>query len=127
MVVALVAFVVASGCHASTTGTPTSAAPSASPARGDVRGETTLAVEAGDFYFSPATIVGAPEQTLTITMTNPGTAAHTFTIEGNTTDVNVPIGQSRTFEITFPASGSVVFYCRYHERVGMRGTLRAAP
>ncbi len=119
--------VVATACHASTAGTPTSAAPSPSPARADVREQTTLAVEAGDFYFSPATIVGAPSQTLTITMSNPGTAAHTFTIDGTSTDVNVPVGQSRTFEITFPASGSVVFFCRYHERVGMRGTLRNAP
>lgn len=124
--VALVTVVVASACHASTAGTPSSAAPSPSPARADVRGQTTLAVEASDFYFSPATIVGAPDQTLTITMTNPGTAAHTFTIDGTTTDVNVPIGESRTFEIAFPASGSVVFYCRYHERVGMRGNLRVA-
>lgn len=117
----------ATACHASAAGAPTSAAPSPSIARADVRGRPSLAVEAGDFYFSPATIVGGPNQTLTITMANPGTAAHSFTIDGTGTDVDVPVGQTRTFTITFPASGSVRFYCRYHERVGMRGTLRVAP
>jgi hypothetical protein len=50
-------------------------------------------------------------------------APHTFTIDGQDVDVQLGAGESGQAEVTFPDSGALVFYCRFHVSGGMLGGL----
>jgi plastocyanin len=57
-----------------------------------------------------------------ITVTNVGSAAHTFTITGKGVDVVNNPGQSQKVTIDL-APGTYQFICRFHVSFGMKGTL----
>lgn len=88
------------------------------------RGEQELALELDDFYFEPTVISGSPGQTLSLRLSNEGSAAHTFTLEEQGIDVELEPGGSAQVEVTFPDSGLALFFCRFHAGSGMRGALR---
>ena len=92
----------------------------------DVQGKTTFAIDAQDFSFSPNALTGSAGQSLTITVTNKGTATHTFTIDSENVSVQLAPGDSQKVTVTFPQSGSVEFYCKFHVSSGMKGTLQVA-
>jgi plastocyanin len=92
----------------------------------DVSGQPTFAMSAVDYSFSPSTLTGTAGQKLTITVRNDGTATHTFTIDSQHVDVEIPPGQSEDVTVTFPQSGSVEFHCRFHVSLGMTGKLEVA-
>jgi plastocyanin len=89
----------------------------------DVSGESSLEFELDDFYFEPTVLQGEAGQTLTLEAFNEGDEAHTFTSEGLGVDEEVEPGGETSIEVTFPASGQVVFVCRFHESQGMRGAI----
>ena len=89
--------------------------PAESPAGG---GETRVGLE--DFKFDPADITVATGTTLELD--NEGKAPHTFTVEGQSIDVEVAAGASGTADITIPA-GDYKVICKFHEGQGMVGTL----
>jgi plastocyanin len=92
----------------------------------DASGEDELKLEADDFYFSPTVITGAAGQSLTVEIENEGNAPHTFTIDDQGIDEQIEAGEDASVEVTFPDSGEVLFYCRFHQGQGMRGGLKAA-
>jgi plastocyanin len=98
---------------------PTSPAPAA-----DVAGKTSFTIDTYDDFFSPNTLMGSAGQKLSLTITNKGTAAHTFTIENQNVDVTLMPGTSQTVKVAFPKSGSTQFVCRFHESMGMVGELQ---
>jgi plastocyanin len=90
----------------------------------DVTGTEEIEVELDDFYFEPTVLEGAAGQTLTVTMFNEGDAPHTFTIDELQVDEELQPGdEDVTAEVTFPDSGALVFYCRFHVGGGMLGGL----
>lgn len=92
----------------------------------DVSGMSDAEIEADDFTFAPATLVGTSGQTITLTVTNNGSASHTFTIDDQNVDEELASGDSVEVSVTFPDSGSVRFYCRFHGGGGMEGELTVA-
>jgi plastocyanin len=92
----------------------------------DVSGKQKIEVEADDFYFKPTVLNGTPGQKATIDIHNEGNASHTFTIDGQNVDVEVGPTEERDVEVTFPESGTLRFYCRFHEAQGMAGELEAS-
>lgn len=125
------------GAGPTTTGvTPPTASPSTSPAGsgGNLYGAGgrygggsstsvsagTLKQGAGGFVFSPARLTVTSGDTITIT--NVGIAAHTFTATGKGIDVVNAPGQSKKVTINLPA-GTYAFVCRFHATLGMKGTL----
>lgn len=108
---------------AGSTSAPASTGPSSGSDTLDVSGQDRAEVDADNFFFSPSALVGSASQTLTITVKNQGTAPHTFTIDGAGVDVEVLPGQEQDVTVTFPDSGSVGFYCRFHVGSGMKGQL----
>jgi len=117
-------------CSSSSSSSSSSAAGGAttSPAAAgtDVSGKTTFAIDAQDFSFSPNALTGSAGQSLSITVTNKGSATHTFTIDSENVDVELAPGDSQKVTVTFPESGSVEFYCKFHVSSGMKGTLQVA-
>jgi plastocyanin len=90
----------------------------------DVAGKSSIEVEMDDNYFSPTILKGTPGQSLTVDLHNEGKMAHTFTLPSEGVDTVVQPGKEATVHITFPRSGGrVLFYCRFHAQLGMRGAL----
>lgn len=73
--------------------------------------------------FSPATLTGKPGSKQTIHLTNSTAKPHTFTIPEQSLDTLVPTGATGDVTVTFPASGELVFVCKFHAKKGMTGTL----
>jgi plastocyanin len=91
----------------------------------DVSGESELDLELDDFYFEPTLLTGTAGQTVTIELENEGDAKHNFSLPDQAVDKDVESGQKAQVEVSFPDSGTLVFFCKYHQSMGMRGALRA--
>jgi plastocyanin len=90
----------------------------------DVAGASEIEVELDDFYFEPTVLEGDAGQTLTVDLFNEGEAPHTFTIDSLSVDETLQPGdEGLSAEVTFPDSGALLFYCRFHAGGGMRGGL----
>jgi plastocyanin len=89
----------------------------------DVSGKTSLELEQDDFYFSPTIITGSPGQKLTVEIKNEGTAEHNFSLPSESIDKSLQPGTNTTVTITFPKSGTAVFFCKFHRSSGMLGEL----
>ena len=86
-------------------------------------GSLTLQQGAGGFVFSPADLTVKKGDTVAVT--NVGTAAHTFTVSGQSIDITNDPGQTTAVTVDLPP-GSYPFICRFHAQLGMRGTLTVA-
>jgi plastocyanin len=91
----------------------------------DVADESEVEVEADDYYFEPTILKGKPGQKLTLEVENEGKAEHNLTIDKQGVDKDIAVGEKATVEVTFPASGTVAFYCKYHTSQAMAGALEA--
>jgi plastocyanin len=89
----------------------------------DIVGTSDFELEMYDFYFQPTVLTGEAGQTITLEALNEGTNPHTFTLDAIQVDLEVPPGQNATTKVTFPESGALLFYCRFHAGGGMRGGL----
>jgi plastocyanin len=89
----------------------------------NVTGMADFEVEADDFYFGPTVLEGDAGQTLSVALHNEGEASHTFTIDEAGIDEEIQPGAETTVDVTFPQSGALVFYCRFHRGGGMLGAL----
>ena len=87
----------------------------------DLAGATTLSMDLGDNWFAPTYVRATPGATLMVTLTNSGTAPHTFTVDAPKVDVTVEAGGTGAASVTLPASGGVRFYCKFHAAQGMQG------
>jgi len=89
----------------------------------DVSGMDELELEQDNFYFEPTVLKGSPGQSLRVELSNESTPEHNCSIDAQSIDQDVEGGENATVTVTFPTSGSVVFYCKYHRGSGMVGEL----
>jgi plastocyanin len=89
----------------------------------DVTGTEEVDLEMDNFNFEPTVLEGEAGQTLTFELENEGDVTHTFTIDELEVDEEVQPGDKGEAEVTFPDSGALVFYCRFHQSGGMLGAL----
>jgi len=94
----------------------------------DVSGKGTFELEMdndnGQFYFKPTVLKGTAGQQLTLTLKNEGDTLHNFSLVGSEANgVDVQAGQEGSIQVTFPQSGVVEFFCKYHRSLGMVGEL----
>lgn len=118
-VLALVGAACSKSSSPSTNPTQPATAASATSASPSAAG-TTLQQGAGGFVFSPTTLTLKKGESITVT--NVGSASHTFTITGKGIDVVNTPGQSQSVTINL-APGTYPFICRFHVSLGMKGTL----
>jgi plastocyanin len=88
----------------------------------DVSGDSAE-VRLDDFYFEPTVLKGEAGQKVTLEVANEGSAEHNFTLEDQDIDQDFEPGDQAEVEVTFPDSGTLVFFCKYHAGQGMRGAL----
>jgi plastocyanin len=79
-------------------------------------------------YFKPSILVGSPGERIRLTVVNRGLVpfTHNFTLESQGIDHDIPWERTYTVTVTFPKSGALLFYCKYHVTVGQVGELRAS-
>jgi plastocyanin len=92
----------------------------------DVSGKADTSLELDDFYFEPTVLEGEAGQQISIELENEGEADHNFSITDQNIDQDVAPGDKTEIQVTFPDSGSVLFFCRFHESSGMAGALEVA-
>ena len=91
----------------------------------EVDNVTSVEVEMDDFYFEPTVLTGAPGQKLTLELKNDSDAGtlHNFSLSDQNIDQDVLADQSTDVTVTFPQSGFLEFFCKYHKASGMVGEL----
>jgi plastocyanin len=82
---------------------------------------TTTEVEIDDYYFKPTFLKVAPGQKITLELKNEGKATHTFTSTQLGVDKEMPPASKATITVTVPMSGNAMFFCRFHQSLGMQG------
>ena len=87
----------------------------------EVKGQTELELEADDYYFAPTFLRGEPGQRLKLEIDNESSMLHNLSISAQSIDQDVPPKGKVEVEITFPPSGAVPFFCKFHAALGMRG------
>ena len=92
----------------------------------DVSGESEVDLEQDDFYFEPTVLTGEAGQTISVHIENEGDATHNFSITDQDIDEDVDAGDEADVDVTFPESGTVVFFCKFHEAQGMVGGLEVS-
>ena len=80
-------------------------------------------VQMRDFSYSPNSIVNTVNDPVTITVTNAGPSAHTFTINGVADSGSIPAGQTRTVQFTPTRAGDLTFFCTIHGQATMSGRI----
>ena len=89
----------------------------------DVTGLAELHLEADEYYFEPAFLRGTPGQKLKLEVENESSTLHSFTIPEQKLDMDIRPEGKVVVEVTFPPSGLVRFFCRFHSALGMEGEL----
>jgi plastocyanin len=89
----------------------------------NVAGLSDFELQMNEFYFRPTILTGEPGQTITLELFNDGTRGHTFTIDLLRVDLEIEPERTAGTKVTFPDSGALLFYCRFHAGGGMRGGL----
>ena len=89
----------------------------------DVSGRDEFDLELDNFYFGPTVLKGTPGQTLKLDLENEGDVDHNFSIEAQSISQDVAPAEKQEVTVTFPQSGIVEFFCRFHRSSGMIGEL----
>jgi YVTN family beta-propeller protein len=89
----------------------------------DVRNRSKLELEADDYYFSPTFLQGTPGQKLTLVVESEASTLHNISIPALGIDKDIPYKGKVEVDVTFPASGTLAFFCKFHGALGMNGQL----
>jgi plastocyanin len=87
--------------------------------------DSTVSIEANDFFFAPTCVTGLSAGAVTLTVHNSSQTLHNVTIQSLGIDQDVPGGQSVTVTVQFGGS-PLPFFCKYHRTSGMVGALLPA-
>jgi len=89
-----------------------------------VKGKQEIELEADEYYFKPTFLQGMPGQRLTLEIENESGTLHNISLPEQHLDVDIPPKGKVMVDVVFPASGTVRFFCKFHEALGMHGALR---
>lgn len=89
----------------------------------DLSGQAEASVELDNFYFEPTVLKGTAGQKIKLELENEGSALHNFTLDAQGIDQDVEPGKKAEVTVSFPQSGSLQFFCKYHKALGMAGEL----
>ena len=81
----------------------------------------TVEVTASDFEFQPTSLSVDPGAEVSVSLTNDGETAHTFTVSDVDFEVQAEAGASAEGTFTAPDSGTIDYVCAFHSN--MTGTI----
>jgi hypothetical protein len=76
--------------------------------------------------FSPTILVGSPDQEIDLTIENQTPALHNFSTVDEAIDRDIEVGGSISVHVTFPRTGYLFFFCKYHLQDSQIGAFQAA-
>jgi plastocyanin len=79
-----------------------------------------------DFKYTPARFNAAAGQSVSITVSNQGAVAHTFTITGVVDSGQIAPGQTKTVTFTPQQAGNLIYFCTVHGQAIMSGQIMVA-
>ena len=85
----------------------------------------TVDIEISDNYIGPTFINAKAGTTLHISLKNAGKATHSFSIDALHIEKILPAGGKGAVDVEVPAAGSLRFYCKFHQSMGMQGAILA--
>jgi predicted lipoprotein with Yx(FWY)xxD motif len=92
--------------------------------KGTVTAEhNAVSLEADEYYFEDTFVKAHAGSTLTVSIKNDGKLEHTFTVPGQSVDVDLKPHHSAKVKVTVPSNGALLFYCRLHGPNGSDGDL----
>jgi YVTN family beta-propeller protein len=89
------------------------------------QGQEELELEADDYYFAPTFLQGEPGQKLQLEIENESGTLHNISIPALGLDRDIPPKGKVEIAVTFPPSGVIHFFCKFHAALGMNGALLA--
>src|SRR5262245_52133182 len=89
-----------------------------------VKGKQEIELEADEYYFKPTFLQGTPGQRLKLAIENESGTLHNISLPEQHLDLDIPPKGKVMVDVVFPASGTVRFFCKFHEALGMHGALR---
>ena len=92
----------------------------------DVASLRVVKMEADDYYFGPTFLRGKPGQHLRLRIENESGTLHNITIAAQQIDRDILPKKTIELDVTIPASGTLVFSCKFHGPLGMNGQRAAS-
>ena len=92
-----------------------------------VNGVAEATTATRDFGYVSSIVVTRGLLPLRITIRNQGVHTHTFTIDSLGVDVVISRGATKTVTLNLTRPGRFLFYCRFHQNLGMRGHVVVEP
>ena len=89
----------------------------------DISAQRVVKLEADDYYFGPTFLRGKPGQRLRLRIENESGTLHNITIADQQIDRDILSKKTIEVDVTMPASGTLVFSCKFHGPLGMNGHL----
>ncbi len=86
-------------------------------------GKTEVAISTENFAFAPSFIQGTPGSRVTLVVKNDSTAGHNVSLAAQSIDKNIAAGATERIEVSIPATGALLFFCKFHAGSGMNGEL----
>ena len=86
-------------------------------------GVASATTTARDFGYVPALIQAPRGVPLRVTIRNQGAHTHNFSIDALGVDLVIPPRTTQVVTLRFPVAGVYLFYCRFHQALGMRGRI----
>ena len=83
-------------------------------------------VTIADFKYTPARFNATAGQQVSITVSNQGNVAHTFTITGVVDSGQIAPGQTKTVTFTPQQAGNLIYFCTIHGQATMSGQIMVA-
>lgn len=83
---------------------------------------STLAIEAGDFFFAPTCETAVQPGTITMVVKNTGQALHNVSIATQNIDMDVAPGETISVLVKVDKD-ALPYVCKYHRTSGMVGSL----
>jgi YVTN family beta-propeller protein len=105
---------------------PTPTAAASDQGTTDVQGQTMLVMRVNDYLFTPPVLRGRPGQKVRLEIENESATLHNISIPGQQLDTDIPPKRRVAVDVTFPHTGVLRFFCKFHSALGMQGELRAA-
>lgn len=88
---------------------------------------STAAIEIQDNFFEPNLLTAPAGSTVTLNLSSKGATLHNFSVSGQKIDRDISSSGSASVAVKVPASGRLVFFCKYHrDESGMVGALDAS-
>ena len=87
------------------------------------KGSSGVAVEIVDNAFKPAQLTAQVGKKISVALKNDGATLHNFSIDGLGVSKDLEPGKKASVSFAPTATGTITFYCKYHQALGMTGTI----